>query len=309
MRYGLDFVDLQNPKVRRPPVRLEQRIMIGAELSRCAPTMNGGVEHATEVGAIDRTTLDADSDEATRELVHDHEYPLAPEHDGLTSKEIHAPQAVSRVSDERQPRGARAARGGAIVFRQHAVYDVFVDVNPERVRDDARNPRTAEPRIARLELDDGLDECVARPLRSGLLRARARREQSAVLATHQRLMKRQERRGAYADGDLPDSSWTEEERPHCADQPVAQRQVRRPLASTAQDDQLLLEQEILRDHRSHATGATQLRGHDGQVKQGEQEYLHARDSVGQTSDATQVASILDSARELGIRDAHGESAD
>jgi hypothetical protein len=28
-------------------------------------------------------------------------------------------------------------------------------------------------------------------------------------------------------------------------QPVAERQVRRPLASTAQDDQLLLEQEIL----------------------------------------------------------------
>src|SRR5229473_104902 len=158
---------------------------------------------------------------------------------------------------------------------------------PERMRDDARNPRTAEARIARLELDDGLDECLARPLRSGLLRALARREQSAVLATHQRPMPRQERRGAYADGDLSDSSWTEEERPESAEQPVAQRQVRRPVATTAQDDQLLLEQEILRDHRSHATGATQLRGHDSYVKQGEQEVLHARDSVGQISGATQ----------------------
>ena len=100
-------------------------------------------------------------------------------------------------------------------------------------------------------------------------------------------MKRQERRGAYGDGDLSDASRTEEERPESAEQPVAQRQVRRPLASTAQDDQLLLEQEILRDHRSHATGPTQLRGHDGQVKQSEQEVLHARDSVGQTSGATQ----------------------
>src|SRR5712691_337851 len=245
MRHGLDFVDLQNPKIRRPTVRLEQRIMIGTEMSRCAPSMNGAVEHAADVGAIDGTTVHADSDEATGELVDDHEHPVAPEHDGLASKEVHAPQAVSRVSDERQPRGPGAARGGAIVFRQHAVYDVFVDVNPERVRDDARNPRTAEPRIARLELDDGLDECVARPLRSGLLRALARGEQSAVLATHQRLMKRQERRGAYADGDLSDSPWSEEERPQCADQPVAQRQTRRPLASTAQDDQLLLEQEIL----------------------------------------------------------------
>src|SRR6202166_1306509 len=81
----------------------------------------------------------ADSDEATGELVHDHEQPVAPEHDGLASKEIHAPQAVSRVSDERQPRGPGAARDGAIVFRQHTVYDVLVDIEPECVRDDARN--------------------------------------------------------------------------------------------------------------------------------------------------------------------------
>ena len=104
--------------------------------------------------------------------------------------------------------------------------------------------------------------------------------------THQRLMKCEERRGAYANGDLSDASWTEEERPESAEQPVAQCQVRR-LASTAQDDQLLLEQEILRDHGSYATGATQLRGHDGEVKQGEQELLHARDSVGQSSGAPQ----------------------
>ena len=100
-------------------------------------------------------------------------------------------------------------------------------------------------------------------------------------------MKRQERRRAYGDGELLDASWTQEEGSQTANQPVAQRQVRRPLASPAQDDQLLLEQEILRDHRPHAAGATQLRGHDGQVKQGEQEVLHARNSVGQISGATQ----------------------
>jgi hypothetical protein len=53
-------------------------------------------------------------------------------------------------------------------------------------------------------------------------------------------------------------------------EPVARRQVRRPLASTAQDGQLLPEQEILRHHRSHTTGATELRGHDGQVRRGKQ---------------------------------------
>ena len=43
--------------------------------------------HAAEVGASDRTAVHADSDEAARALVHDHEHPVAPEHDGLASKE------------------------------------------------------------------------------------------------------------------------------------------------------------------------------------------------------------------------------
>jgi hypothetical protein len=47
------------------------------------------------------------------------------------------------------------------------------------------------------------------------------------------------------------------------------------MAATAQDHQLLLEEEILRDDRSHATGTAQLRGHHGEVKQSEQEVLHA----------------------------------
>jgi hypothetical protein len=112
---------------------------------------------------------------------------------------------------------------------------------PNVCENDARNPGTAEPRIAGLELDDGVDEGLARSLRSGRLRALARREQLAVLATHQRLVKREERRGTHTDRDLADSFWTQEERPESAEQPVPPRQVRRPLARPAQDDQLLLE--------------------------------------------------------------------
>ena len=146
---------------------------------------------------------------------------------------------------------------------------VLVDVDAERVREDARDSWTAEPRIARLELDDSLDECLARTLRAGLLRARARREQAAVLSTHQRGMKRHKCRGAHGDRELSDASGTEEERSESAEQPVAWRQVGRPLATTTKHEQLLLEHEILRDHRSDATGPAPLRGHDGEVDQGE----------------------------------------
>jgi len=40
-------------------------------------------------------------------------------------------------------------------------------------------------------------------------------------------------------------------------------QVRRAVPSIRKDEQLLPEQETLRDHCSHATTATQLRGKDG----------------------------------------------
>src|SRR5262249_28389291 len=127
--------------------------MIGTEMSRYALPVNGGIEHATDVGAPGGATMHADADKAARELVHDYEHPVAPEENRLASKQIHAPEAVCGVADERQPRGSGSARSRAIVIRQHAVHGL-VDVDPERLRDDVRNPWTAEPRIARLELDD-----------------------------------------------------------------------------------------------------------------------------------------------------------
>src|SRR6516165_2973985 len=85
MRHGLDFVDLQNPQVRRPPVRLEQRIVIGTEMSGDALPMNGDVKHPADVGARDGAAMHADADEATRELVHG---PRAPSSCGARSTRI-----------------------------------------------------------------------------------------------------------------------------------------------------------------------------------------------------------------------------
>ena len=245
--------------------------------------------------------MHADSDEATGELVHDHEHPVAPEHDGLASKQIHAPQAVSRVSDERQPRGPIAAGGGTIVFRQHAVYDVLVDVDSERVRDDARNPRTAEPGIARLELDDGLDECVARPLRSGRLPELARREQAAVLAMHQRLMTRQgvEGRKPMATFRIRPGLRKSDANPQISRSLSARFGVRlRPRRRTISC--------CLSTRFSAITARTPPGPHSFAVttamQQGDQEVLHARVSVGQTPGATQRCPIRESARKLPIRD-------
>jgi hypothetical protein len=121
-------------------------------------------------------------------------------------------------------------------------------------------------------------------------------------------MTRQQRRGAQGDGELSNAAWIEKERRDSAEPPVAPRQVGRPTTSAPQDDQLRLEQEILRDHRADTTGATEPRGHDGQVQQREQETPHVRVSVGQTSGAAQRCRILDSAPELAIRDPQASTA-
>jgi hypothetical protein len=94
-------------------------------------------------------------------------------------------------------------------------------------------------------------------------------------------MKRKQRRGPKRDGDVSDPPRIEEQRPESAQHPVAPPQVRRALAATPQDDQLLLEQQILRHHGAHATGPTELRGRDGKMQQREQDILHSRVSVGQ----------------------------
>jgi len=81
-------------------------------------------------------------------------------------------------------------------------------------------------------------------------------------------MKRQDRRRAEGDRGLSDASRTEEQRLESAKQPIAWRLGSARACEHDAGDELLLEQEILGDDCPHATGSTQLRGQDGQVKQG-----------------------------------------
>ena len=91
-------------------------------------------------------------------------------------------------------------------------------------------------------------------------------------------MKREQCRGPEADGDFADAAWSQKQRCESAQETVSRGQVRRPLAWPAQDNPLLLEHEILRDHGTHAAGPTEPCGRDGQVKQGEEDSFHTRHS-------------------------------
>src|SRR5262249_43560944 len=98
--------------------------------------------------------------------------PSSSEAGSTRSEMVDAPETVRSVADERQPRWPSSAGSRAIVFGQHAVHDVLVEIDAERLRDDARNPRAAKPRVARLQFDDCSNEGLVGTFRAGLLRAR-----------------------------------------------------------------------------------------------------------------------------------------
>jgi hypothetical protein len=60
-----------------------------------------------------------------------------------------------------------------------------------------------------------------------------------------------------------------------------------PPATTTQNNQLVFEQEILRDHGSDATGATWSRDHHDQMQQHQQEIPHVGVRLRQASGAVQ----------------------
>jgi hypothetical protein len=84
-------------------VRLEQRIMIGTEIPRHTLTVDGGVEHAAQVDARDGSRVHADAHQTTGEVIHDHEHPICPQHERFAAKQVHTPEAVGGIADERQP--------------------------------------------------------------------------------------------------------------------------------------------------------------------------------------------------------------
>ena len=77
----------------------EERVVVGTEAPGkwlAAPSV---VEHAADADAVDRRRFNSESDDTTREDVHDDHHPEALQQDGLASKQIDAPQAVAGFSD------------------------------------------------------------------------------------------------------------------------------------------------------------------------------------------------------------------
>jgi hypothetical protein len=165
-----------------PLVEPIKRIVIGAEVPR-HPVLpsNGTVEHPTKGGTIDRPRMDAEANDPTRVLIHDHQDPVGPHRSRFAPEQIHASEAVFHVPKESQPGRTTRVLSRPVVTGENPANYVFVDLDVERQGDLLCDSRTARLGLRCLIFDHQMDEFCAGSFRTGLPTA-IRGEQHAVLS-------------------------------------------------------------------------------------------------------------------------------
>ncbi len=113
---------------------------------------------------------------------------MGPQRCRLAPEQIHAPETVFHVAQERQPGRTIGVLSRPVVTGENPANHVFVDLDVERQGDLLCNPRTAPVGITLLHFDDRMDEFRSRSLGAGLPTA-IRGEQHAVLLLAQRFVK------------------------------------------------------------------------------------------------------------------------
>ena len=125
--------------------------------------------------------MDAEANDPARVLIHDDQDPVGPQRCRLALEQIHAPQAVFHVAQERQPGGAIGVLSRPVVMGKNPSNHIFVDLDVERQGDLLCDSRTAPGGITLLYFDDRTDELCMRSFRAGLPTA-IRGEQHPVLS-------------------------------------------------------------------------------------------------------------------------------
>jgi len=166
---GLDFCHFQYPQVGLPLVEPVKRIVIGTEILRHSELpSNGTVEHPTKCGPIDRSRMDAKANDPACVLIHDHQDPVGPQSSRFAPEQIHAPEAVFHVAQERQPGGAVGVLYRPVVTGENPANYVFVDLDVERQGYLLCDSRTAPVGITLLHFDHQMEEVCAGSFRTGL---------------------------------------------------------------------------------------------------------------------------------------------
>jgi len=116
----------------------------------------------TECDPIDRTGMDAEANDPARVLIHNDQDPVGPQRGRLAAEQIHTPEAVFHVTQQREPGGPSGARLRQNVMGENPPHHVFVDWDVEGQGDLFSDSRTAPARIPLLHFHNRMDEFCTR---------------------------------------------------------------------------------------------------------------------------------------------------
>src|SRR5215813_9819776 len=102
--------------------------------------------------------MDAEANDATSVLIHDHQDPVGPHRGRFAPEQIHAPEAVFHVPKESQPGRTTRVMSRPVVTGENPANYVFVDLDVERQGDLLCDSRTAPVGITLLHFDNQMDK-------------------------------------------------------------------------------------------------------------------------------------------------------
>ena len=229
-------------------------------------------EHAAQGTTIHDAGMNTKANDPPGVLVHDHQHPMAAQDRRLAAEQVHAPQAVLRLPQERQPGGTAPAGTRSIVRGEHSADHVLVDLDVEGQTDLLGDPRTAPPGITPLHRHHGIHEDFGWPFGAGATAPGCK--QPAVLARAQRPMESQNRRWSQDDRRAEHAGRAHKERTHPGQDPIRCAEVRRPLTRAIENQQLLLDQKRFGDDRPQTAGAQQPRKGGDQMNEQDEQVAH-----------------------------------
>jgi hypothetical protein len=257
VRHGFDFGHLQDSQIGLPLMKAIKRIMVGTEVFRDGLVASKGViEHLAKGVPVDRAGLQAKPNDATSVLIHDDQYPVSPQQRRFAAKEVHAPETVLHVTKECQPGRTTSVWLGSVIRGQDAPNDVFIDGDAERPSNLLGNARAAPGGIALFGGDDRVPEFWGRTLGTGLGPG-FRREEQAVLALGQDLVKAQEGRRLQNKGRTDQPARLYKQRAPTGDEAIREAEIGGALAGTIEDQELMFDEEGLGNYGTDAARARQ----------------------------------------------------
>src|SRR5215469_5447556 len=106
------------------------------------------------------------TDDATSELIHNHQHPMRSQPRRFTSKQVGAAQTVLRLTEKGEAKTDHQIRILAGNVLQDPPYHVLVDAHAESQSDLLGNSRTTPARVTSFDSNDGSNQFSGRSLRT-----------------------------------------------------------------------------------------------------------------------------------------------